>query len=113
MAIVLFLMICVYTVCFILKRFSVSGIFTSWVNDLLSLPIILMVLLVILRRIKNNSGYMLPFALIVFAVLYQTIIFEFILPNISERYTYDVWDVVAYAVGGLFFAGLQNWLSVK
>lgn len=56
---------------------------------------------------------MLPFALIVFAVLYQTIIFEFILPNISERYTYDVWDVVAYAVGGLFFAGLQNWLSVK
>lgn len=111
--IVLSLMVFIYLVCFLLKSFSFPGILTSYVNDFLSLPIVLTLLLVILRKFKNNSEYMLSYTMIFFAFLYQTTIFEFILPNISERYTYDVWDIVAYAVGGVFFLLIQNRIERK
>lgn len=112
-AIFLFVMLLIYACCYVLKQLSFSGILTSYVNDLLSLPIILTLLLMVLRKLKNDPSRLLSTGLIVFAFLYQTLLFEFFLPNISDRYTYDVWDIVVYGAGGMLFMTLQKWLSVK
>jgi len=52
---------------------------------------------------KKNSTFQLPLSMIAFAVVYVSIVFEFVMPKFSARYTADPMDIVFYALGALFF----------
>lgn len=68
----------------------------AWLDDLLFLPLVLG--LVRLRR-----GRPLPIAQVVGAVIYAALVFEGLLPRLSERVTGDPLDVAAYAAGAAAF----------
>lgn len=76
-----------------------------WINDYLAdflcIPLLLSTTLFVLRRIKKSPQLNLTLAMIFFTCAYVSFAFEFFLPRISTRYTSDIFDVVAYFVGGI------------
>jgi len=101
-------MFTVYVFCYVLKYFSYQGIVTSYVNDLLSLPIVLSILLLLLRNLHHDPKLMLSHSVVIFALLYEMIVFEVVLPYFFYRFTADVFDIIAYGMGALLFVILQK-----
>lgn len=82
--------------------------FSSYLNDLLCMPVVLCVCLFLIRKISNRKNLKISlFSALSLAVLYS-IYFEIYLPNVTERYTADVVDVLLYFTGALLF-----WLVQK
>ncbi len=93
-----------------LKIFSVAApqwIF-SYVNDFLVIPMVATISLHGIWLLKNNKAIRLNGFTIASLVLLYSIYFEYYLPQTSPRYTGDIWDVLCYALGGLFFYILQQ-----
>jgi len=68
------------------------------------MPIVLTIVLFIQRQFYvKDTKYLLPFGHIVIAVLFFGLIFEIIYPCFTDRYTGDIYDLFAYAVGALIF----------
>ena len=78
---------------------------TSYLEDLLCLPLLLSCTLLLMRKLKRltalHAGHLL------FTVVYVAVLFEGILPELSARYTADPHDVICYALGGLIFYIVQ------
>lgn len=72
-------------------------------DDLLCLPITLTVILAAERLYFANPYFVLPKRYILSTVFLFSVTFEALLPAVASKYTSDVWDVVAYAVGALLF----------
>lgn len=65
---------------------------------------LLTAVLFIQRKITfRNEAYTFSKFHLVSGVLYITFIFEVVLPIYSSLYTYNFYDILAYAVGGLLF----------
>ncbi|WP_299818475.1 magnesium citrate secondary transporter [uncultured Pontibacter sp.] len=77
-------------------------------DDLLCLPITLTIVLAAERAYFQNPYFVLPWHYLLIAVLSFSIVFEWLLPMYATRYTSDVWDVVAYAVGAGAFHAFSN-----
>lgn len=75
----------------------------NYVNDLLTLPLVLSICLVAARRIKKEQQLQLPLPLILGITLFYCIYFEWYLPQHNSRYTGDWVDCCLYLVGALFF----------
>ncbi|MCC9165345.1 magnesium citrate secondary transporter [Pontibacter harenae] len=75
----------------------------AYLDDLLCMPLSLSVVLVAERLYFKNNDFILANRYIVWAVVLFAFFFELLLPLFSNKYTADVFDIVAYAVGAVVF----------
>jgi hypothetical protein len=75
----------------------------GFVPDLLCLPLVLWISLGALRKVFANQTVQLTVAMIAVAFCMFSILFELVLPRFRSIYTADIWDVMAYALGGVAF----------
>lgn len=74
----------------------------GYLTDILAVPVIAQLCLWATRRfVLRNPEYTYPFWYYLFMAGYLSIVFEWILPHWSSRYTSDAWDAVAYFAGAL------------
>lgn len=82
--------------------------FSSYLNDLLCLPIVLSICLFVIRFFSKYEQIKISlFSAFSLAALYS-IYFEIYLPDVTERYTSDVVDVILYFTGAFVFWLVQN-----
>lgn len=82
--------------------------FSSYLNDLVCMPVILCICLFLIRKISNRKTLKISlFSALSLATLYS-VYFEIYLPDVTERYTADVVDVLLYFTGAVVF-----WLVQK
>ena len=80
----------------------------NYVNDFLTLPLVLSICQYILRKLKKQTDLLLPLSLILFVALYYSVYFEWYLPKHNPRYTGDWLDCVMYFSGAGVFYLLNN-----
>ncbi|MBO9729241.1 MAG: hypothetical protein J7623_11445 [Chitinophaga sp.] len=79
-------------------------VLNSYLTDFIAVPAMAHVTLTITRQyIIRNNVYTYPLSYLLFIAGYTAFIFEWLLPHYSPKYTSDVWDVVAYFGGSLFY----------
>ncbi|WP_460619405.1 magnesium citrate secondary transporter [Hymenobacter ruber] len=82
---------------------------TSYLADVLALPVMLTLALAVQRRLGNHSRhFILPDTWLLASWLFVSVWFEGILPSYSRQAVADPLDVVAYALGTLAF---RQWLN--
>lgn len=81
---------------------------TSYLNDFLCMPIVFTICLKAVQYIKNDSFIKLGLPLIFSLTTFYACYFELILPEISDRYTGDLLDVLVYFCGAILFYSLQQ-----
>lgn len=81
---------------------------TSYLGDVLFLPLLLSVALMLHRVWLRNDGATLPVAWVLAAYVGVAVWFEGVLPLYSARATADPLDVLAYGVGAWVFL---RWLN--
>lgn len=82
--------------------------FSSYLNDLLCMPVVLSICLFLIRKISKKKELKISlFSAFSLAALYS-VYFEVYLPEVTIRYTSDVIDVLLYFSGALIF-----WLVQK
>lgn len=81
----------------------------SYLDDVLVMPIILTLILVERRRLFL-WGKDFSFSAIetIGLVISFSLIFEFLFPYISIKFTFDWWDFLAYAFGGVIYYKYLN-----
>lgn len=98
-----------YLVYLILKfsRAPMPSWISSYLADLLCMPLLLMLTLILLRYIKRMPYLLLTWPHVIFSFVYVSLIFEGYLPRISSNYTADLLDVLLYAFGTSVYMILQ------
>lgn len=85
-----------------------------YLNDLLCMPLVLTLTLFLQRTFTfRNKGHVFTKYQVGIAVLYYSAGFEVVLPQFMPRYTADPLDVLAYALGGVFFYFFINVAPAK
>lgn len=82
---------------------SLPSWINNYVNDFLTLPIVLSVSLFIVRKLKKDSSIILPLTLIILVASLYSVYFELYLPKVTTRYTQDPIDVILYFLGGFAY----------
>lgn len=82
----------------------------NYFADILCLPILLSVSTLLIRYVKRAATFKLSILHICFVFLYISIVFEFVLPHFSTKFTYDIFDIFAYGLGGIIFYFFQDQL---
>lgn len=82
--------------------------FSHYFADLLCMPLLLSYALLFMRWFRGEPDLHLSTAMILAGVVYVSVVFEWILPHFFRRYTSDVWDVVMYGIGGMFYYCFQD-----
>ena len=80
----------------------------GYFSDVFALPIMLSIVLIVLRWYANDPNYKLSGYKIIFALVYISIAFEWIIPMYKSNFHADWWDVVAYGAGALIYWICQN-----
>lgn len=103
--IVYFLMCIIACTIYSMQRLnlSVPSLINNYVNDFLCLPILLGVISFVIRRLKNDYSFRLPFLFVIILASYYSFYFEQYLPRFNSRYTADWIDVILYFLGGFAF----------
>ena len=87
---------------------EMPSFFSSYLNDLLCLPIILSICFFIIRSFSKNKDLQISlFSAFSLAALYSTY-FEIYLPEVTKRYTPDVVDALLYFLGALIYWLVQR-----
>lgn len=81
--------------------------------DLIAVPILAQLGLWWMRLIKGNPNELLSIWHIAFIVLSLSLVFEVYMPKHQTRYSADVWDIVMYLLGGIFFYFMMNKPSLQ
>ncbi|KAA3611375.1 MAG: hypothetical protein DWQ05_20610 [Calditrichaeota bacterium] len=77
---------------------------SSYLDDFLCLPLLLAGILYVQQRfVFKEQTYYLPIKQVIFSVLFIALVFEGILPWISQNHTRDLFDIIAYAGGAVLF----------
>ena len=82
--------------------------FSSYLNDLLCLPIVLSICLFVIRFFSKDEQIKISLFSAFSLAAFYSIYFEIYLPDVTERYTSDVVDVLLYFTGAFVF-----WLVQK
>ena len=91
---------------------SFPWLIKDYAGDLLSVPVVLTPTLFILRIFKRDKNLLLSKTMILFAFAYFVVLFEFILPSYSSRYTQDYMDIAMYAIGTFIYHRSQDdWIA--
>ncbi|MEK6492912.1 hypothetical protein [Myroides odoratimimus] len=88
---------------------ALPSFINNYVNDILSIPLTMAVILIILRLWKGST-YQLSPLMIASVVLYYAFYFEYYLPQHTSRYTADLYDIGCYITGGILFYLLQQYV---
>lgn len=81
----------------------------GYLGDAFAVPVIANISLWFQRvLIIRNNYYVLAIWHVAFIFSYLTILFEAILPHFSKLYTADLFDVLLYLIGSLFFYFVMN-----
>lgn len=111
---ILYLSFIIFTLTFfafetlILLNVPVPQWMTSYLNDLLCMPIVFTICLKAVHQIKNDTSSRLNLPLILSLTTFYALYFEVLLPKISQRYTGDLLDVVIYFFGAALFYFIQQ-----
>ncbi|WP_143544537.1 hypothetical protein [Salinimicrobium sediminis] len=91
-----------------MKFFFLPEFFSSYLNDLLCMPVVLGICLFLIRKFSRKEQLKISlfsaFSLAAFYSLY----FELYLPEVTQRYTADVVDVLLYFTGAFAFWLVQR-----
>ena len=79
-----------------------------YLNDLLCMPIVLSLCLAAVRFYKKSIHLYVPIPVAYGLTVFYIVYFEWILPQINERYTGDIIDVALYLIGTSVFMGYQK-----
>jgi len=90
------------------KGFVLPNWINNYVNDFLTLPLVLSLGLFVIRKIRNEPSVQLPFLLVISIALFYSLYFEWYLPQHNHRYTSDWLDCVLYFAGAILFYFLQK-----
>ena len=97
---------------YIMQRLQIPlpTIINNYVNDLLYIPLVLGAIEFVIRRLKKDSSFKLPFGFVIFLAISYSFYFEYFLPKVNSRYTGDWIDAILYFAGGFvyFFIGSTN-----
>ncbi len=93
---------------FKLNQLYLPYLINGYLADVLCLPLLLTTVVWTIRKVKSLPFFILNWKMILFAWLYISLVFEYLLPMNSTRYTADIFDVAAYFAGGLLFFILQE-----
>ena len=101
--------VAISSIVYILQRLKINLplLINNYLNDILSIPITLFVVLAIIRNIKGEN-YKLSIPIIFSVVVYYSIYFEYYLPQNNVRYTADYIDILCYCLGGFLFYFIQK-----
>ena len=76
----------------------------SYLDDLLAMPVILGISLQLFRWLyRSQASFVFTTFQIFVGTAYTSFIFEVLLPRWSDRYTADLWDVICYGIGAVYF----------
>ena len=75
----------------------------NYLADVLCLPILLIFFEIFIQKIQNNPFYKISKLQVFVVFVYISVIFEWILPTISTKFTDDYYDIFAYAIGGIIY----------
>src|ERR1700754_3662231 len=76
----------------------------DYLTDFIAVPAMTHPTLLFIRRyIIRNKCYTCPLSYLLFIALYISVIFEWIMPHISSKFTGDGVDVAAYFAGSIFY----------
>ena len=90
------------------KNWIIFPIFlNSYFDDFLVLPMVLTFSLFLQQKWVNPLFVYSKF-FILSVVMYFGILFEIILPKFIPAYTSDIYDLIAYFIGGIIFHIIQN-----
>lgn len=88
--------------------FPLPLLVNNYLNDLLCMPLVLGALTFIIRKLKHDPRFTLPFGFIFILSSYYAVFFEYYLPKINSRYTSDWIDVALYFLGSILFYFYQR-----
>ncbi|GGW22167.1 hypothetical protein [Arenibacter certesii] len=95
-----------------IQRWGDGGMLPSWtayyMNDLLCMPIVLYMCRYVVRWLKSDDNLNLTLSSIISLTLFYSLYFEVYLPEINDRYTADILDVLMYSLGAAFFYFIEN-----
>lgn len=77
------------------------GFVNSYMGDLLAMPVILLLLDVIMRKLYN--GFDMNLQLVIITTVIVAVTFEAMLPFLSDKYVSDWKDVCCYCAGSSVF----------
>ncbi len=106
--------LCTMTIAYIgivsIKRLELPlpDLISSYMADLLCMPLLLSATLFLLRRIKHSPQFYLGIGHIVFILCYVSFAFEYVLPRYHPSYTSDLLDVCCYGLGAISFVFMQK-----
>lgn len=104
----------IYTVLLVLKKTGVYiPLISDYLSDLLVMPVVLSIALWAVRSTRTPKGeerqeYFFRWWHVAFTVGFYSLLFEVLFPQLTDRFTADPWDVLAYAVGGVLFFLVLN-----
>lgn len=81
-----------------------------YVNDFLCMPLVLSVCLAAIRLIKKTESLYVPLVVVLALATYFSIYFEWLMPKINPRYTFDSIDIGLYFLGAILFYRFQKTL---
>lgn len=107
---VFYISVLVTTVLYVAQRLKlpIPNWINFYLNDFLCMPIVLSLCLAILRIIKKTENLYVPLFVILALTTYFFMYFEWLMPQISTRYTSDFIDAGLYYLGGLLFYKFQK-----
>lgn len=85
---------------------------SSYLDDLVVMPIVLTIALECMRLIYQHKSFELEFGMVFTAFVFMSLLFEFIVPRYSELYTQDYWDIGCYAIGSSIYYFTRKRLSL-
>lgn len=93
-----------------LQRLPVKlpAFFSSYLNDLLCMPIVLFICQYLIRKISQKKQLKIPLFTAFSLAAFYSVYFEYYLPKVTERYTSDVLDILLYFGGSLIFWLVQQ-----
>lgn len=86
----------------------------GYLTDFVAVPVIAHIAIMFTRKVVlRNNYYTYPLSYLLFLAAYTSIVFEWIMPRYSSTYTSDIWDIVAYFAGALFYFFIHRPLFAK
>ncbi|MEC5145628.1 hypothetical protein [Chitinophaga sp. 212800010-3] len=95
-----------WTVVHLVRYYSLPlpALINGQLTDFLAVPVIAHIALIVVRLfVVRNPYYIMPLYYILFIVGYVSVVFEWLMPAVSAKYTGDWLDVAAYLAGGIYF----------
>ena len=86
----------------ILQYYGIGNYFTiCFLDDILFFPVSYSIIDYYFKIL--NEGYIISMKFAIIGVIITSVIFEIILPFLSEKYTSDFYDIIFYTLGAIIY----------